>query len=506
VKHSIPKRLRQAKRRIEQRLAGPRADQGTPMFTASNIRLELADKTRGIGVGGIGVVHRLAQEIGLIEAIDRRLHLLKIHRPYHESDHVLNLAYNALCDGTRLEDIELRRNDEAFLDALGTERIPDPTTAGDFCRRFDEGDIRSLMRAVDDARLNVWAKQPKKFFDRATIDLDGTLVVTTGECKVGMDISYKGTWGYHPLLVTLAETGELLRVVNRSGNRPSHEGAAEEADQAIALCRRAGFRKIVLRGDTAFSQSEQLDAWDADEVSFYFGFKALPNLEEIAENLPKTAWQKLLREPRYEVQTEARQRPENVKQRIVRRREFEVLRLEGEDYAEFEYRPTACEQSYRMIVLRKNISHEKGETRLFDEIRYFFYITNDWAIDAEDVVFEANDRCDQENLIAQLAGGVRALSAPVDNLYSNWAYMVMTGLAWNLKSWWALSLPEDGRWGEEHRAQKQEVLRMEFKTFLNAFIKIPCQIVRTGRQLIYRVLNYNPRLPVFFRLCRTLRC
>ena len=506
MKHSIPKRLRQAKRRIEQRLAGPRADQGTPMFAASNIRLELADKTRGIGVGGIGVVHRLAQEIGLIEAIDRRLHLLKIHRPYHESDHVLNLAYNALCDGTRLEDIELRRNDEAFLEALGTERIPDPTTAGDFCRRFDEGDIRSLMRAADDARLNVWAKQPKKFFDRATIDLDGTLVVTTGECKVGMDISYKGTWGYHPLLVTLAETGELLRVVNRSGNRPSHEGAAEEADQAIALCRRAGFRKIVLRGDTAFSQSEQLDAWDADEVSFYFGFKALSNLEEIAENLPKTAWQKFLREPRYEVQTEARQRPKNVKQPIIRRREFEVLRLEGEDYAEFEYRPTECEQSYRMIVLRKNISHEKGETRLFDEIRYFFYITNDWAIDAEDVVFEANDRCDQENLIAQLAGGVRALSAPVDNLYSNWAYMVMTGLAWNLKSWWALSLPEDGRWGEEHRAQKQEVLRMEFKTFLNAFIKIPCQIVRTGRQLIYRVLNYNPRLPVFFRLCRTLRC
>ncbi len=239
MKHSIPKRLRQAQRRIEQRLAGPRADQGTPMFTASNIRFELADKTRGIGVGGIGVVHRLAREIGLIEAIDRRLHLLKIHRPYHESDHVLNLAYNALCDGTRLEDVELRRNDEAFLDALGTERIPDPTTAGDFCRRFDEGDVRSLMRAADDARLNVWAQQPKKFFDRATIDLDGTLVVTTGECKVGMDISYKGTWGYHPLLVTLAETGEVLRVVNRSGNRPSHEGAAEEADGAIALCRRA---------------------------------------------------------------------------------------------------------------------------------------------------------------------------------------------------------------------------------------------------------------------------
>jgi len=506
VKASIRNRLQKAKRRIERRLDGAREDLGRPMFGAASIRVELADKVRAIGNGGVGLVHQLAREVGLVDAIDRRVHLLQIHRPYHESDHVLNLAYNALCDGTRLEDIELRRNDEVFLDALGTERIPDPTTAGDFCRRFQEGDIRALLRAADDARLNVWAKQPKKFFDRATIDLDGTLVITTGECKGGMDISYKGTWGYHPLLVSLAETGEVLRLVNRSGNRPSHEGAAEEADQAIELCRRAGFRKIVLRGDTAFSQSERLDAWDAAGVTFCFGFKAMPNLEEIADNLPKTAWRKLLRPPRYEVRTDPRQRPVNVKQRIVRRREYEVLRLESEEFAEFEYQPVECKQAYRMVVVRKNISHEKGEQRLFDEIRYLFYITNDGELDAEEVVFEANDRCDQENLIAQLAGGVRALSAPVDNLHSNWAYMVMTALAWNLKAWWALWLPEEGRWREKHRAEKHEVLRMEFKTFLNAFIKIPCQIVRAGRKLIYRVLSYNPHLPVFFRLCSALRC
>jgi hypothetical protein len=476
------------------------------MFQAANLHVELADKVRAIGAGGIGLVHRLAQQTGLVEAIDRRVHLLKIHRPYHESDHVLNLAYNAMCEGIRLEDIELRRNDEVFLDALGTERIPDPTTAGDFCRRFAEPDIRALMAAIDDARLNVWARQPKKFFDRATIDMDGTLVITTGECKQGMDISYKGTWGYHPLVVSLAETGEVLRLVNRCGNRPSHEGATEEVDQAIALCRKAGFRRIVLRGDTAFSQSGKLDAWDRDGVTFYFGFKAMPNLEEIAENLPKAAWRKVLRPPRYEVQTEARQKPVNVKQRIVRRRGFEVLRLKDEDYAEFEYQPVECQQPYRMVVVRKVISHEKVQIRLFDEIRYFFYITNDWAIDAEDVVFEANNRCDQENLIAQLAGGVRALSAPVDNLQSNWAYMVMTALAWNLKAWWALWLPEDGRWREKHQAEKHRVLRMEFRTFLNAFIKIPCQIVHSGRKLIYRVLSYNPHLPVFFRLSKALRC
>lgn len=506
MKTTIKDRLRNAKRRIERRLEGPREDRGRPVLGAEGIRVELADKVRAIGTGGIGLMHQLAREVGLIAAIDRRVHVLKIHRPYHESDHVLNLAYNALCDGTRLEDIELRRNDEVFLDALGAERIPDPTTAGDFCRRFAEGDIRALMAAVDEARLRVWAGQPAEFFERATIDLDGTLVVTGGECKAGMDISYKGTWGYHPLLVSLAETGEVLRLVNRSGNRPSHEGAAAEADGAIALCRQAGFRKVVLRGDTAFSQSDKLDAWEKEGVTFYFGFKAMANLEEIADNLPKTAWQRVLRPPRYEVQTEPRQRPANVKQRIVRRREFEMLRLQNEDFAEFEYQPGECQESYRMVVVRKKIAHEKGQTRLFDEIRYFFYLTNDWALDAEDVVFEANDRCNQENLIAQLAGGVRALSAPVDNLHSNWAYMVMTALAWNLKAWWALWLPQQRRWKEKHRHEKQAVLRMEFKTFLNAFIKIPCQIVRTGRQLIYRVLNYHPHLPLFFRLATVLRC
>ena len=506
MKGIIQNRLRAAKRRIERRLAGDREDRGKPMFAGQGIRVQMADKVRAIACGGIGLVHELAQQTGLVEAIDRRLHLLKIHRPYHESDHVLNLAYNAMCGGVRLEDIELRRNDEVFLDALGTERIPDPTTAGDFCRRFDEPDIRSLTRAVDEARLNVWARQPSEFFERATIDMDGTLVTTHGECKQGMDISYKGTWGYHPLLVSLAETGEVLRLVNRPGNRPSHEGAAEEADEAIALCRKAGFRQIVLRGDTAFSQSARLDAWDERQVTFYFGFKAVQKVEQTADALPQAAWRKLLRPPRYEVKTDPRQKPANVKQRIVRRRQFEVLRLKGEDYAEFEYQPGECRQPYRMVALRKRISHEKGQQWLFDEMRYFFYITNDWACDAEDVVFEANDRCDQENLIAQLAGGVRALSAPVDNLLSNWAYMLMTALAWNLKAWWALWLPEQGRWREKHKAEKRRVLRMEFRSFFNAFVNIPCQIVRSGRKLIYRVLSYNPNLPIFFRLCTALRC
>ena len=109
------------------------------MMTATNIHYEHADRVRGLSAGGIGALFLLAQKIELVKEIDRNLHLLKRHLPYHESDHVLNIAFNLLAGGQRIEHLELRRNDEVYLDALGAERIPDPTTAGDFCRRFSRG-------------------------------------------------------------------------------------------------------------------------------------------------------------------------------------------------------------------------------------------------------------------------------------------------------------------------------------------------------------------------------
>ena len=497
------------KSRIDRRLdRNHRADNSRPAFATPNIDYDVSDRERGIAFGGIGLLQLIVKKVGLAKAIDSRLHVLRFHQPYHESDHVLNIAYNALCDGTCLQDIELRRNDEAFLDALGARRIPDPTTAGDFCRRFQEGDLVDLQDAIDDSRLKVWARQPDSFRDRATIDMDGTLVETAGQCKEGMDIAYDGTWGYHPLVVSLAETGEVLRVLNRAGNRPSHEGAAGQADRAIGLCRRAGFRRIVLRGDTDFSQTAFLDGWHAlPQVRFAFGYNAVASLRAIAEELPETAWQPLRRPAEYEVKTRPRERPANVKDRIVREREFNLLRLESEEVAEFDYRPRACANTYRMVVVRKHISREKGERTLFPVVRHFFFITNEreeWT--PARVVFEANDRCDQENLLAQLHGGVRSLQAPVNTLVSNGAWMVMAALAWTLKAWWALLLPAgSGRWGGQHDEEKRRVLRMEFKTFVNAFVLIPCRVIRTGRRLVLRLLGWNPQLLIFFRLLTELR-
>jgi Transposase DDE domain group 1 len=509
VKASIRRKLAHSKRRIERRL--DKKDLrgcSQPMMTASNIHYEIAGRTRGMASGGIGLLHALARRLGLIDALDRRLELLQFHLPYHESDHVLALAYLPLCGGTCLQDLELLRHDAVLLDALGARRLPDPTTAGDFCRRFSADSIQTLLDIIDDARVKAWAGQPAAFFEQAILDMDGFLVETSGQCKQGMDIAYDGTWGYHALVLTLANTGEVLGLVNRPGNRPSHEGAAALVDQATAVCFRGGFRRALLRGDTKFSQSEHLDRWDDDpRVRFLFGFEALPNLNAIADNLPARAWRPWRRPARYEVQTRARRRPDNVKEAVVVARQFEKRRLQSEEVAEFNYRPTACRKTHRMVVVKKNISVEKGEKLLFDRVVYFFYITNDWVSEADEIVFSANDRCDQENVLAQLGGCVRALRAPVDNLESNWAYMVMTALAWNLKAWWALALPErPGRYQERHRAEKHWVLRLEFKAFVNAFVRLPCQVVRTGRQLLYRLLGWNPHQPIFFRLVDVLRC
>ncbi len=184
-----------------------------------------------------------------------------------------------------------------------------------------------------------------------------------------------------------------------------------------------------------------------------------------------------------------------------------MLRLNSEEVAEFDYRPYACKTTYRMIVVRKNISKEKGEARLLDEIRYFYYITNDRKSTPSELVFSANDRCDQENIVGQLKGGCRALTAPVDNLMSNWAYMVMTALAWDLKAWWGLMLPvEPGPLEETDRAAKAWVMRLEFRTFIQAFVRMPCQLVRTGGRLVFRLLSWNPHQAIFFRFLDALKC
>lgn len=470
------------------------SDQTEPMFQPGNLHYQMAERVRAIGFGGIGAVHALVTRLRLDNAINENVPLLKTHVPYFESDHVLNIAYNVMTGGTCLEDIDRLRDDASYADSLSAQRIPDPTTAGDFLRRFQAADIGRLQETLNQARRKVWAQQPKSFFRKGIIDVDGTIAPTTGECKQGMDISYKGIWGYAPLIVSLANTKETLYLVNRPGNQTSATGAGEWIDRALEVT--ADFDQLWLRGDTDFSLTAHLDTWDG-KVKFVLGYDARPNLVALAQQIQETAWQKLERRARYEVQTTPRARPENVKECIVRERAYKNIRLESEQVAEFSYQPGKCQKPYRMVVVRKNLSVEKGEQVLFDDLRYFFYLTNDRTLSAAEIVFFANQRCDQENVIEQLKNGVNALRMPSDDLLSNWAYMVIAALAWNLKSWYGLMAPDP--------SVGQAIARMEFKSFLHSFILIPCQILKTGRRLVFRVLTYTRHLAAFFQTFDALK-
>ena len=503
----VRQKLEKAKREIENRLepakGGREPRESGPEFQPLPIRYEMSDRTRAIGAGGIGAIQQLAAHVGLIDAIDARLAILKRHRPYRESDHVMNIVYNVFSGGRTLEDIEIRRNDVTFLDAMGARTIPDPTTAGDFLRRFEDVDIQVLTSIINDVRVGVWKKQPPSFFaTTARIDGDGSIVATTGECKEGMDMSYKGIWGYHPLIITLANTGEPLFIVNRSGNRPSEEGAAEYFTQAAALCRSAGWKDILLRGDTAFSQTAHLDGWHDDGLRFVFGYDAIKSLVNHAEAIEDAGYAELVR--RAETAFDARAKQPRVKEEIVRDREYKNLRLEREDLAEFDYRPGKCGRDYRMVVVRKTLVEERGQRCLGNSYRYFFYITNDRKLTTREVVREANNRCGQENLLDELKNGVRALHAPVNTLAANWAYMVIASLAWSMKTWFALTLPISPRHRERHEADRDRVLRMDFRTFLQRLILIPAQILHTAGRLVFRLLAWRPDLPILFRLLDAL--
>lgn len=473
--------LANRKRKMKRRLARKKAGQPTSPRTPRALKYEVSSRLSGLSCGGVPVLVELARAIGLPEMIDSEVQVFKERHKYTESDHILALAAMVGGGGKCPEDLGAFRGDVPMLDALNVETLPHPTTAGDFQRRFDESQIAELQKVfLKCGVMQLGACLPDSEKKLGIVHADGTLSPTDAECMEGIGYSYKKLWGYHPLVLSLANTNQPLWIRNRPGNSHSAEGAAEAFD-IVSVHLLEVYERLLFAGDTDFSQCEYLDGWDdTGRIDFVFGFDACPNLVKIADGLPSTAWTKI-KKPERVIKSRPRTKPRRFKDEMVQAMNFETIHTEREDVAEFQYRPGACGRDYRMVVVRKTLRVTKGQEELLPRTRYFFYITNLKTEAQAKIVDIAHKRCDQENLLAQLKGQINALCPTSNDLLSNWAWMVIASLAWSLKSWLGLYMKDE--------AERRRMQKMEYKSFHKQFIEFPVQVVRQARSTVLRVIG-----------------
>lgn len=488
------KALRKRKQKILERLANTKETRAIPMMDLGPIKLEVMEERNATGQGGIGVIHKMNQVTGLIDEINRDIDIFKVHKPYFESDHVMNIAYNLLSGGTCLEDLEVRRNDIAYMDSLNAIRVPDPTTAGDFLRRFNEQKITDLMEIENRNSQKIWrhANGGKKG-KLAILDIDGKLVETYGEYKEGLDVTYKKFWGFSTLVLTEMTTGIHLYIVNRSGNVLSQEDCKKWIDKAIDLLLE-NFERVIIRGDSAYYLTKYLDEW-SKRVDFIFSVDSYKKYIEKAESIKNKGWNELLRA---EKNIERDHGHENVKERVIAERKFEQIKQRTEYVSEYRNQPSNSKKEYRMIVVRQLKEKLVGGLIEGDFYQYFQYITTLEDEKSEELLDLIRKRFNHENKIEQLANGVHAFKMPAKEFDANWAYMVIAAMAWNMKCWLGLLMKEI------NTELSKKLIAVEFKRFQNWIINIPCQIIKAGRYVVYKIMSYSLFLKELIELTENL--
>jgi len=428
--------------------------------------------------GGLSLATALVRSIGLGRAVDRAVKILKERRPYSESDHVLTQVYNLYIGGSSIEDISYLQCSESARRILGARRLPDPTTAGDFLRRFNEGSLRALDRVIDDAHEQVWRRAyGRKKKACAYVDLDSHVHAIYGEQKEGADYTYKGSYGYHPFVISLAQTQEVLRLHNRYGNVASADGVAAELERVMPLLTR-NFKTVIVRGDSAFARQEVYEVCEEFEQYFAVVSPCQPNYQSLAESVPEGAWKGF--RAHVGEQKAGRKRGKNLRSIWARERGMRDIKLQRQWLAEIPYKPDRSgDEEYRLIIRRQKIE-ESNQGQLFTFYRYRYVLTNlPSSYTAEEVTRMTYRRCDQENVIEQLQHGISAMRMPSGSFVANAAFLVCARLAFNLKAWLGmLALP-------------QEVMRWEWKRFRLAFVYLAVRVIHKARQVIVRVADSN---------------
>ena len=442
--------------------------------------------------GGLVLAQQFVRRFGVAKRLDDRLALFKRHAPYHESDHVLALAYTLYADGTCLEDQGALQGSEAVRRLVGACRIPDPTTAGDFLRRFKLAqDVEELSGAIDEVEETVWSKLPgkvrrhRKKHEMALVDLDGHIKPLYGVQKQGADFSYDGRWSYQPLVVSLGGSGECLKVVNQPGSARSSDAAAKALEEVLPLVRRH-FKNAIVRGDSDFDRSDVYNETIDAGAYFAIGGRLYPNRAALVEAIAEKDWQPFFPRAEREQPSGASRhgRTANYRRHKAQERGYRTLSTVQQWVSEIAFKPHGLGAPCRMIVRRIWIEERDGQGALFKYFRYRLVLTNlPRSYSPRQIIDLTYQRCDQENVIEQFGHGIAGWRMPVAEFMGNSAWLQIARLAWNLGKWIAqLALPS-------------EVVRWEWKRFRRHFVYIAAKVLKKGHRLVVRLAGSHRFLP-----------
>jgi hypothetical protein len=475
---------------------------GTP-----KLQLEQDCRAPTTAYGGTALIVGLLRKTGAAEVIDRSVTVFARHNPYHESDHIIAQTTSLMLGGECLEDLALLQHDRAMLQMLGASRTPDPTTAGDFLRRFDEtinpGALGGLRFAVDTIQDRVWklarVRRPnvrRRLGNWGIVDLDSHISPTYAHQKQGADFSHDGRWSYHPLIVSLANTTEILDTVQRAGNAHSASGAAESLDRVLpTVFGRYHFPNVLVRGDSAFDQAAVRSACDRHGASYAMVAREIGDKPRHAMAVADPDWQPYT--------------PRSTRTRLARRESGSACRLRGRDehgikvserryrtkrklrieVAEVPYTATGSETPCRLVIQRERLEDRQfdGQYFLFTEEYQFRYIVTNLphVYTAGEVVDLVNERCDQENVIEQFKNGLPGWRNPVSEFAGNAAYLQIARLAWNLgKAIALIGLPAEAiRWG--------------WKRLRRTIFVVAATVIRRSRQTWVRISSSTLYADIF---------
>jgi len=445
---------------------------GQPFFSNPTVTIRQNAQSPILSYGGIVLARDLMTRLGVAKRIDERIALLKMHSPYHESDHVLSLVYNFLSGGETLLDLERLQEDEGVKRLLGAESIPDPTTAGDFLVRFHDFAIevfQGVSAELQDHAFSLLDDERKKV---ATIDSDSTILEVYGRKKEGADYSYDKRWSYNCLVFSLSETGDLLHTELRGGNTYSSVGAKEHLQKIIERLQ-GQFAHLRYRGDSAFYDKDIVGVCESKGAEFFITADQTKPLMATILGIGEKQWKPFKnKEKSRQAGARKRKKRKDRKMKISVKRKPDIQLKGRSQIASFSYTPKGWDKAFRFVVKRTELVDTDNKQLYLDDgmckYTYHVIVTNSSESDVQ-VMRIAQQRATQENLIKDFKYGLGLSHVPTGFMNANRVYFLIAALAWNIKTW-ILNLLKLGNGA---------VLR--FKRFLYKWIYQGALVSYTGR-------------------------